>query len=495
MRPVREPGDVPASASLRFTRPEVVFLLLLIVAGAWLRFYRIGTGLWFDEIATLLESVRHPLAQIVTRFPSANDHPLYSVLAHLTIAVFGDNPSALRLPAALFGVASIPLLYALGRIVTSRLEAGAAALLMTVSYHHIWFSQNARGYTLLLVSVLLSTYLLIRWLDSGRRPLLVMYAITIALGSYTHLTMVLVCFSHALILLFDAVVWGSTARTRQEWKAVAGAFVGAGALTAALYAPKMRDISQYVGSSEPARVTAEVATPAWAVLAALRGLQIGFGELWAIALGGLVCGAGAWSYFRRRPVVALLFMVPLPATLSVMAMMGRPIRPRFAFFAIGFALLMTIRGAAFIGDVLASLIGSPFSRRYATALVSLLAAGVVALSIRSLPYGYEFPKQDYEQAVRFVEQNRGDGVVATIASTSAIPVLRYLDRPWERVDDVGQLRALKERGRPIWVIYTFPEYIEVDEPELWTLLQAECTELRRFAGTVEGGDITVRRCP
>jgi hypothetical protein len=96
MRPVREPGDVPASASLRFTRPEVVFLLLLIVAGAWLRFYRIGTGLWFDEIATLLESVRHPLAQIVTRFPSANDSAVDDSLLppHL---VFPERP---RLHAA-----------------------------------------------------------------------------------------------------------------------------------------------------------------------------------------------------------------------------------------------------------------------------------------------------------------------------------------------------------------------------------------------------------
>jgi 4-amino-4-deoxy-L-arabinose transferase-like glycosyltransferase len=484
-----------AKAKDRSPLPAIAFLCTLIMVGGWLRFHRLETGLWFDEIATLLDSVRHPLAQIVTQFPSTNDHPLYSLLAHLSISVFGDGAWALRLPAAAVGVASIPLLYVLGRTVTNRLEAGAAALMMTVSYHHIWFSQNARGYTLLLVFVLLSTYGLIRWLDTGRRLFLWVYAISIALGAYTHLTMVLVCLSHALVCTLDCVVQGSATRTRREWKALTSAFVGAGTLTAVLYAPILSDVSRYFGSSEAVKATSEVATPLWAMLATLRGLQTGFGQGWAVALGGLVFGAGAWSYFRRRSVAALLFLAPAPAILFVMAVIGRPIRPRFVFFAIGFGLLMAVRGAAWMGERLASLTGRSFDHRYAAAMVSLLTAGVVALSIRSLPYGYQFPKQDYEQAVQFVEQRRGSGVAAAIASTSALPVLRYLGRPWERVDNDSQLRALREKHSPIWVVYTFPEYIEVDEPELWALLQRECAEIRTFDGTVEGGDIIVRRCP
>lgn len=148
---------------------DVALLVPLVILGAALRFHAIGTGLWYDEIVTLVESVRAPLGEIVTRFAGDNHHPLYSVLAHLAVALVGEEPWALRLPAALFGVATIPLLYGLGRLVTSRVESGAAALILTVSYHHIWFSQNARGYTAVLFLVLLSTYALLRWLDE-RRP-------------------------------------------------------------------------------------------------------------------------------------------------------------------------------------------------------------------------------------------------------------------------------------------------------------------------------------
>src|SRR5919106_3235672 len=129
---------------------DVGFLVVLIILGAGLRLYRLNTGLWYDEIVTVLNSVRPPLREIVSHFPSNNDHPLYSVLAHVAVIAFGEEPWALRLPAVLFGVLTIPIIFALGLVVTNRLEAGAAALILTVSYHHIWFSQNARGYTLLL---------------------------------------------------------------------------------------------------------------------------------------------------------------------------------------------------------------------------------------------------------------------------------------------------------------------------------------------------------
>jgi 4-amino-4-deoxy-L-arabinose transferase-like glycosyltransferase len=481
----------------RFHTADAAFLAVLVVLGAGLRFYRIETGLWFDEIVTLLDSVRPPLSAIVTHFPSNNDHPLYSVLAHLAVSALGEGPGALRLPSVLFGVAAIPLLYLVGTSVTNRLEAGAAALILTFSYHHIWFSQNARGYTALLCCVLLSTFALIRWFDTGRKSFLLLYAVVTAVGSYAHLTMVLVCVSHALACVVDWASQGGASRVRLQGRAVTAAFIGAGVFTIALYAPMLLDVGAFFATESSTAVTTEVATPLWAMVAALRGLQTGFGQLWAIALGGLLFAAGAWSYFRQRSTVALLLLLPVPVTVLVMLAMDRPIRPRFVLFAIGFGLLMAVRGAAWVGALFASLTtGRVTPQRSVAATVALLTIGVVALSIRSLPYGYRFPKQDYEQAVSFVERSKGDAdIAAAIGETTATPVLEYLERPWRRVDEASQLRALLDEGTQVWAIYTFPEYIEAGQPDLWAMLQKECAEVNRFTGTVDGGDITVRRCP
>ena len=72
--------------------PNQAFVLTaILLIGVALRIYGLNSGLWYDEIVTLVESVRPPLREIVTHFPSNNDHPLYSVLAHLSIGIFGEH--------------------------------------------------------------------------------------------------------------------------------------------------------------------------------------------------------------------------------------------------------------------------------------------------------------------------------------------------------------------------------------------------------------------
>src|SRR5438093_4803204 len=131
-------------------RRAAAVVAALTVLAALLRVPGLDASLWFDEIVTLVESVRQPLSEIVTTFPGYNDHPFYSLLAHRSVAGLGEHAWTVRLPAFVFGVAGIPVLYRLGAAVMGRSEGVMAALLLTVSYQHVWFSQNARGYTVLL---------------------------------------------------------------------------------------------------------------------------------------------------------------------------------------------------------------------------------------------------------------------------------------------------------------------------------------------------------
>lgn len=71
---------------------------------------------------------------------------------------FGESGWALRLPAALFGIASVVMVYVLAARYLSRVEAWVATAVIATSYHHVWFSQNARGYTLIGFLTLLSTF-------------------------------------------------------------------------------------------------------------------------------------------------------------------------------------------------------------------------------------------------------------------------------------------------------------------------------------------------
>jgi hypothetical protein len=476
----------------RTNRAVAPVLAALTVVGLALRLYRLDTGLWYDEIITLITSVRLPLGEILTHFPGNNDHPLYSLMAYFAVALFGEASWSLRIPAALFGVASIPMLYLVGTKVTGRFESILAASILTVSYHHIWFSQNARGYTTLTFAVLLSTYLMLCWFEHRKTSYLIGYAVVAALGSYTHLTMVFVVVAHSLVCAFELFL---RRRTRPEdWKRLSATFAGSGLLTLLVYAPMVPEMIVFFTTKTAS--SEEVATPVWAALEAVRGLQVGFGTVWVALAGGAIFGFGMWSFFRERPTALYLFLLPLPVTVGLAIAMSRPIFPRFLFFAIGFGLLIVVRGAGAAGTSLGSL--TPLRvhpRIVGMCLASLFAAGAVGLSVRSLPYGFRYPKQDFVQAVEYVDQNAGaSDVMAVVGETASTPVQRYLGRPWPRLESAGELEALRSIAEQVWVVYTFPAYIEAGQPELWATLSTDCDERRAFEGTVANGSVIVRTC-
>jgi mannosyltransferase len=389
--PPRERVSVQASL--------LIVAMLTIVAAA-LRLYRLDNGLWFDEIATLVRSVRLPLAQIITGYRGDNDHTFYSLLAHLSVQVFGEHGWSLRLPAALLGVASIPLLFMMGKAMTSRLEAIMAAAILTVSYHHVWFSQNARGYTGLLVCTLLSTHFLLQWFQRGSRSSLLGYSLATALGAYFQLSMIFVALSHGLIAIHRYVTAGKHDFRKLELKGLILPFAGSGALTLLLYAPMMQDMFRSM-TNKGITTGVDFATPLWAMESALRGLQAGLGSVWIIAAGLIVFSAGIASYFKQNPTVALMFVLPGVVLLTVALALGHTTRPRFFFFSIGFGLLIVVRGASVLGSTLARYAGRLLTpEKAATFAAASATALAILVSVRSLPYAYQYPKQDSETGLR-----------------------------------------------------------------------------------------------
>ncbi len=189
-----KPADPPSPM-------EWVLLSLTLFLAAGLRFYRLDEGLWLDEILTQVNYVKSPFGEILTTYDSQNQHFLYSLLAHGSYILFGESGWSLRLPAVLFGVGSVWALYLLGREVGTVLEALLSSAFFAVSYHHLWFSQNARGYTGLLFFTLLASWVFIRALHENRVGQWMGYGVLAALGSYVQIMMVFIVFAHFLIWL------------------------------------------------------------------------------------------------------------------------------------------------------------------------------------------------------------------------------------------------------------------------------------------------------
>jgi Dolichyl-phosphate-mannose-protein mannosyltransferase len=112
-------------------------LLLAIGLGVATAFFRLGTkGLWGDEVWNVF-FIQPSLTQTFFHFPAPPNLPLNFLLVQLA-TTFSDGRFWVRLPSAVLGAATVPLLFLLGRRVFDSWTALGAALLLAVAPYHVY---------------------------------------------------------------------------------------------------------------------------------------------------------------------------------------------------------------------------------------------------------------------------------------------------------------------------------------------------------------------
>lgn len=466
-------------------RSTPIALGLILIAAAALRFYRLDSGLWHDEILTYVSYVRLPFGQMISTYVDQNQHFLFSILARLSFDLFGESAWALRLPAVLFGIGSIAALYLFGRTVASEREALFSAALLTVSYHHVWFSQNARGYTGLLFWTLLSSWLLVRGCRGEQARAWPLYAVTVALGVYTHLTM-------AFVVAAQFMVYATMILTRRQQMGAhpwAGLFLGfglAGLLAFQLHALVLPQVFSAVHGEESTIHAWK--HPLWTLLEFVKAVKIGFAGGAAGAAAALVLVLGMASFARTDPIVNYLFILPAALCAAIIIGLGHHLWPRFFFFAFGFAALIAVRGTMRLGDALARALRVPAER--SAILGTVLCAGLLLSSALSLPRAYG-PKQDYLGARSFVEASRRSGDSVVTVGLVSYAYKNFYQTRWEAVEDLEELNAVRSRAKRTWLLYTFPPHIQSVYPGIMGAIEKDFKVVKAFPGTLGNGTIFV----
>lgn len=197
-----------AAASLRRSLPSSAALAaalgLAVAVAAVLRLIEIDLrSFWFDEAYTW-EIVSGDLAHVVDTVPETEfTPPLYYLLAWGWGGVVGTDETALRSLSALFGIGTVIATYFAGRVlVDARTGVGAAAL-CAVSPFLIWYSQEARAYSLLaLLSALSLLALALALREPADRRAALAWAVAATLALATHYFAVFVVVPQAAWLLW-----------------------------------------------------------------------------------------------------------------------------------------------------------------------------------------------------------------------------------------------------------------------------------------------------
>jgi mannosyltransferase len=474
---------------------DAVVLAGIVLVAAALRWHDLGAEPWFDEIWTHIRCASQSLGELARTYDSQNHHILYSLLAKASLQSLGDSVTALRLPAVVFGLLGIAAVYALGREVASPREGLLAAALLAVSYHHVWFSQNARGYTALAFWTVVMTWLVLRALATDARALWLLYAVVGALAAYTHLTMLFVVAAHALVVLHATVLRGARAADATGSRLAPArnallAFLAMGLLVLALHAPlagQLFEVNSVEGRSGMVR---QWHAPSWTAQELARGLARAFSRAFTGALVLALAAAGLWRLARRRRVVAELFVLPVVVSGALLVASGHHLWPRFFFFAIGLAALALVSGAFAAGDALASAL--PRLRRAGEPLGIAIAALLVVVSAAGLA-GVYGPKQRFRDAIALLDAERRDGDRIVLLGGSAARVYRdYYGRDWPRILSAAELANGPGGGRT-WLVHTFPVGTRARHPDVQAVLDADFVVAGRFDGTLHEGTVLVWR--
>ena len=185
-----------AYTSLRaagFTRQEIddeLFQNRIVPAPELQKYQRIKPGSTAtDTIHSLaLEDPQHP--------------PLYFLMARVWMQEFGSSLTASRTLPAILSLLSLPLMYALAQeLFASNLTSLLATAILALSPFDILFAQTARQYSLLTAIVIGSSLLLLRAVRLQSWSNWVLYALSIALGFYTHPFFSLTLIGHGIFVI------------------------------------------------------------------------------------------------------------------------------------------------------------------------------------------------------------------------------------------------------------------------------------------------------
>jgi mannosyltransferase len=455
-----EAGIAPSDGGVDARRDAWLLAAILLLATA-MRLINLDAEYWFDEIVTVRDYVRLPVSQIVTVYTTPNNHLLNTLLAHACRAVGGEAPWVIRLPAVAFGIAGVWAFYYLAVVFFSRRMALLGAALMAVSYPHIYYSQNARGYSALIFLAMLSMGLLLRLLrEADRRRRLRLgaaFALAAGVGVYAQLLMAFVAAGQAAVLALA-----------RRWRTFTWLCLG-GLVTMLLYSPMALALYRVYTAPRSEAPPAPAAAVLWQQLRPVWPL---------IPVAALLGPLLAWRMARRMPLATMLVLAPLAAMVPLLVFRAEGLSPRMFLYALPVAYL-------FLLELLDALAGW---WRHAP------AAGAAVVGVASLvllvPY-YQLPKQGFQQALSYVRTHESPGD-ERLGLSLAGKACRFYDPTLPLVDGADDLTAwLAGPHRRTWVIYTFEPDLRLHYPELEKWVQQSTVPQVTFPGAVQYGEVHV----
>ncbi len=146
---------------------KMIWLILLL--GLILRLISLNQSLWLDEAINIVAAKSFSLSGMITQYAIADFHPPgWFIILWFWGKLFGYSEIAMRIPAVFFGVVTVYLIYLIGKKLFSKNLGLIAALLISINPLHIYYSQEARMYSLATLVVAINILIFIKIVKKER---------------------------------------------------------------------------------------------------------------------------------------------------------------------------------------------------------------------------------------------------------------------------------------------------------------------------------------
>lgn len=448
------------STRKRFSTLVLSLAVVVILAGFFIGLVHLQReSLWADEAWTAW-AVRSPyILNDLGRIQGDVHPPLYFLLLYGWVRLLGDSTFALRLFSALAGMTGLAATYATGARLFDRRTGLIASLLLTTSSLFVYYSREARMYTLLLALGALATYAYLRWRERPRWWNTTGYGLLLAALLYTHYAGALLVLAHVAHLL--------TAPPRRIRLARLIPYM----LAFVLFLPWMPTFIAQMRANPNGPLALPIATDWAAVETLLQTLVSGYGGLVLIPL---VIGS-AVSPLRRYRLELLLLVLWLVITplglLALNAWVAPVYQVRYTIAILPAGALLVAYGLRWLGTAYR---GHPASRWLAVAVLAEIVTAQLTMYVAFWPN-----KPPWDQVISAMVAARSDIEPALTDFAPYSPAAYYdrqldvrrgiaLDLSW-RLHTAAESRGLAavfDREPVVWAA------LPINTAKAWQILTA-----------------------
>lgn len=311
-RPSDGPFDLAGPSAREWVadhRDQVALVGLCVLATV----IRLATsrGLWVDE-AISVRQAQLPFREMIADVRVSDVHPpLHHAILWLDVRVFGTSELAARLPSLVAGVLLVPALRWVGEVVYDRRTGWVAACFAVVAPFCVWYSQEARMYSMFMLFATLAIGAQVQALRRGSRADWLLYSGATAALVWTQYFAVLPIMVQQLA--FAVAVW----RRRGDRPALSRLLRGWGASAALVIAavlpllPILHDQWMHYTNRSSGLVPGQAGAASSTIGGTISVYAVGANLIWAV-----------WGYHADTTMVQLAALWPLLMLLALV-LLGR----------------------------------------------------------------------------------------------------------------------------------------------------------------------------